>query len=195
MVDNLPALDSQDEDVDWSSGIEGYSTSADSDENSGERSPFEARALSPSSFGDDSDAEMPYETVPRKQHSTWANNQNEVERLPIKLANGTIQGRGSKLMRKSKVSSSSEDSDEGTEEEIPQRIVEDVSTGARFGRPAVLDVIGIKSKAARIESAKDQIAGICQDILADPESSVCCFPTTCRVFNRINPAWLIETTS
>lgn len=50
--------------------------------------------------------------------------------------------------------------------------VEDVSTGARFGRPAVIDIIGNKSRTARIQGAKDQIAGICQEIIADPENSV-----------------------
>lgn len=177
IVDDLPAVDSHDEDDDWSSGIEGHSTSADSGDDNGEGPSSQKRALSPASFDSDSDEEMPYEALPRKQHSAWTNEKEEVQRLPIKLANGALQGLGSKPIRQSKVPPSSEESEE-TEEEIPHQTVEDVSTGARFGRPAVLDVIGMKSRAARIESAKDQIAGICQEILGDPENSVCCFPIT-----------------
>ncbi|KAF9503148.1 hypothetical protein BS47DRAFT_1386499 [Hydnum rufescens UP504] len=54
----------------------------------------------------------------------------------------------------------------------PGSRVEDVSTGARFGRPAVVTIIGARSRKARIQGAKEQLAGICQEILADPENSL-----------------------
>ena len=57
-------------------------------------------------------------------------------------------------------------------EDTSRSRVEDVSTGARFGRPAVVDVIAQKSRKARIQGAKEQIAGLCQEILGDPENSV-----------------------
>jgi nucleolar complex protein 3 len=50
--------------------------------------------------------------------------------------------------------------------------VEDVSTGARYGRPAVVDVVGIESREERIRSAKEQIASVCNGIIADPDNSV-----------------------
>ena len=65
-----------------------------------------------------------------------------------------------------------EESAEGDTEVATLPKVEDVSTGARFGRPAVVDVIGQRSRKARIQGAKEQIAGLCQEILGDPENSV-----------------------
>ncbi|KAF9053640.1 NOC3p-domain-containing protein [Hymenopellis radicata] len=50
--------------------------------------------------------------------------------------------------------------------------LEDVSTGARFGRASVVDVLTKGSRKTRIQQAKDQIAGICQDIVAEPEMSL-----------------------
>jgi nucleolar complex protein 3 len=56
--------------------------------------------------------------------------------------------------------------------DVNTRGVEDVATGARFGRPAVRDIIQQKSRKARIEAAKEQLASICQEIMAEPENSV-----------------------
>ena len=125
-----------------------------------------------SDASDDSNEEMPYETIPRIQPTT-VKTPDEIKRLPIKLANGKIQETGIKTMisRRPPSSEESEDVSESEVEEEPQR-VEDVSTGARFGRPAVVDVLQTKSRKRRVEMAKVQIAGICQDILADPENGV-----------------------
>jgi nucleolar complex protein 3 len=65
-----------------------------------------------------------------------------------------------------------EESDEERKEVQPINRVDDVSTGARFGRAAVVDIIGTKDRDTRIAAAKEQIAGICQDILSDPEQGV-----------------------
>jgi hypothetical protein len=115
---------------------------------------------------------MPYETIPRKQ-PTALEAPDEVKRLPIKLANGKIQETGTKSIA-SRPPPSEKDSDDDSESEPEEmsRKVEDVSTGARFGRPAVVDVLQTKSRKHRVEMAKEQIAGICQDILADPENGV-----------------------
>ena len=114
---------------------------------------------------------MPYETSPRIQPTT-VKTPDAIKRLPIKLANGKIQQTGVKTMilRPPPLEEPEAVSESEVEEE-PQR-VEDVSTGARFGRPAVVDVLQTKSRKHRIEMAKEQIAGICQDILADPENGV-----------------------
>ncbi|KAF9480132.1 NOC3p-domain-containing protein [Pholiota conissans] len=120
---------------------------------------------------DDSNEEMPYETVPRKQR-VETDKPTEVERLPIKLANGKFLKTGTKTVTSKTVVVQEESSeDESEEEEEPQR-VEDVATGARFGRPAVVYVLQTKSRKRRIEMAKDQIAGICQEIMADTENSL-----------------------
>ena len=98
-----------------------------------------------------------------------------IERLPIKLADGRIQKSGNKVFLDDSEESGLDSDTESAghqAQNVPQLKVEDVSTGARFGRPAVVDVIGQKSRKARIQGAKEQIAGICQDILGDPENSV-----------------------
>ncbi len=94
------------------------------------------------------------------------------ERLPVKLADGSVQSRG-RLPRPISDSESNSEPNEATKEQIstvPK--VEDVATGARFGRPAVAAVIRTKSRKARIQLAKEQLAGLCQDIVSDPENSV-----------------------
>ncbi|KAF8959052.1 nucleolar complex-associated protein-domain-containing protein [Flammula alnicola] len=168
--DDLPSIDSHDEDGDsWSSNMEDDATDMSGDEDFSDDDAF-------SDASDDSDKEMPYETIPRKQRAD-SSEPTEVQRLPIKLANGKILQTGTKPMttatktRRREDAEEPEDSESEEEEEAPRR-VEDVATGARFGRPAVVDVLQTKSRKARVEMAKEQIATICQDILADPENSL-----------------------
>ncbi|KAJ7709940.1 nucleolar complex-associated protein-domain-containing protein [Mycena rosella] len=165
-TDDLPSVDSHDEDEDdWSSEIlsdedGALSDGGDSDDSMG----------SSSELG--SDAEMPYETAPRKRRPSWEAPAEGIQRLPIKLADGRVQKTGTKLKQLPTSEDTDDESDDEDAEvpEVPRR--EDVSTGARFARPAVVDVIGNKSRAARIQGAKDQIASVCQDIVADPENSL-----------------------
>ncbi|KAJ7046747.1 nucleolar complex-associated protein-domain-containing protein [Mycena alexandri] len=160
--DDLPSLDSHDEDgSDWSSEIPSDDENALSDGDSED--------LMPSSDLD-SDAEMPYETVPRKRRPSWETPAEGIQRLPIKLADGRIQKTGTKLKQLPTSEDTEESEDDEDVPEEPRR--EDVATGARFGRPAVIDVVANKSRAARIQGAKDQIASICQEIMADPENSL-----------------------
>ncbi|TFY66421.1 hypothetical protein EVG20_g4670 [Dentipellis fragilis] len=173
--DDLPSINSHsgDEDDDaWDSDMEENISKFSSDDDEDE-----ASDAGPSSRGRqdwDADAEMPYETAPRKRRASWDRSDEDktVDRLPIKLANGRIQKTGEKFMLQP------EDADESEEEEEihmeapepPRR--EDISTGARFGRLAVVDVIANRSRKVRLQSAKEQIAGICQEIVADPENSL-----------------------
>lgn len=166
-TDDLPSVDSHDEgEGDWDSEIPSDEDNSLSDGDSDDSMP---------SSDLDSDAEMPYETAPRKRRPSWESSANQgIQGLPIKLADGRIQKTGAKLKQlptSEDTEDESEDANEEEDEQTPRR--EDVSTGARFGRPAVVDIIGNKSRAARIQGAKDQIASICQDIMADPENSVC----------------------
>lgn len=134
-------------------------------------------AESPATSDDDSDIEMPYETAPRPQPQSWKPEKKRgVERLPIKLADGRVLPTGTK----NAVAASDDegggsdayDSDDaGISDASEGPVVEDVSTGARFGRPAVIDIIANKSRSAKIQAAKEQIASICQEIVAEPENS------------------------
>ncbi|KAF8894583.1 nucleolar complex-associated protein 3 [Infundibulicybe gibba] len=167
VADSLPSIDSngEEEEEEWTSGAEGLS-SDDSGVGSGSP-PHE------SDLDSDDDAEMPYEKTPYGRRPDWMNPEGQVvQRLPIKLANGHVQSTGTKPNPNRKIVE--EDTSDTSEEEIeaPKSRVEDVSTGARFGRPAVIDVIETKSREARVKGAKEQIAGICQEIIADPENSI-----------------------
>lgn len=162
--DDLPSLDSHDEDEDqWSSNIEDDDFDKLDD----------TWSISPSEDNSDgSDAEMPYETLPRKLPSEWkASERTEVRALPIKLADGRIKDAGIKVILKEAEDESDGDVSDKREERA-ETTIEDVSTGARFGRPAVVDVLKTKSRREKVELAKEQIANICQEILADPENSV-----------------------
>jgi nucleolar complex protein 3 len=124
---------------------------------------------------------MSYEVAPRKRRPSWdSDDDHNVHHLPTKLPDGRIQKSVNKptAVRAAADPDHVETDDDAAQQdqehaEMQARYrVEDVSTGARFGRPAVVDVIGIKSRKAKIQGAKDQIAGICQEIIADPENSV-----------------------
>lgn len=153
--DDLPSIDSHDEDNDsWSSGVDDKELAV-------------------------SDVEMPYEIVPRRRRSSWdSDSDHNIHHLPTKLPDGRIQRSVAKPTAlpaagiEADEESESETSDQEQAERRERYRVEDVSTGARFGRPAVADVIGNKSRKARIQGATDQIARICQEIIADPENSV-----------------------
>ncbi|KAL1713162.1 nucleolar complex-associated protein-domain-containing protein [Schizophyllum commune] len=160
--DDLPSIDSDGEmdDVEvWSSDVS---------EDEGDLSDEDDEDV----LDSDSDVEMPYEAAPRAAFKP-PKETNAISRLPIKLADGRVQKTGA---QPAAPLSSGEDTDESSDEEEreppPKHNVEDVSTGARFGRPAVADVISTKSRKARLQLAKDQIASICQDIVADPENSL-----------------------
>lgn len=189
--DDLPSLNSDDEDGDeaWSSGVdlsedeesdsgsdpEGGLDDEDEDSESSSSSIRGPRRKHTKEVADDE--EMSYEAAPRQSKASWNEDKEKdkgISRLPIKLADGHIQKSKSKVFLEQDA-----DSDEDPEEEEeptapPEDFrVEDVSTGARFGRPAVVDVVLTKSRKARIQAAKEQIAGICQEIVSDPENSVC----------------------
>lgn len=168
--DDLPSIDSHDEDEgSWSSGLE---NSLGSSDDGGDDIPSEDDSGGDDS--DDDDAEMSYEKAPRKRRPEWEPTKTEgVQGLPIKLADGRVRQTGTKVATAPVVIPDEDTSEEEVEEEDSRtKRMDDVSTGARFGRPAVVDVVGNKSQSARIHGAKEQIAGICQEIVADPENSV-----------------------
>ncbi|KAK0459691.1 nucleolar complex-associated protein-domain-containing protein [Desarmillaria tabescens] len=163
--DDLPSVNSDvEDDGSWTSGIDDDFDYENEDDDS------DVHLLSAS----DSDTEMPYETAPRISQVFQGPKQKTVQRLPIKLTDGRVQELGIKSTIVD--SEDSEDDVEEEEESRPvaqsSRKVDDVSTGARFGRAAIVDVITRTSRKARIQEAKHQIAGICQDIISDPESSL-----------------------
>lgn len=163
--DDLPSLNSDDEgESDWSSNVDNLEFS------SSEGDPPLPDTASDAS--EDSNTEMPYETAPRKQPLGWKTaKQTEVRALPIKLSDGRIKDTGIKVVINEPEDEGDDESERGEVLAKPLK-VEDVATGARFGRPAIVDVLETKQRKQRVELAKEQIAGICQDILANPESSV-----------------------
>ncbi|KAG5643474.1 hypothetical protein DXG03_000862 [Asterophora parasitica] len=166
--DDLPSIDSHDEDEDvWDSELD----SVEGTDEDGNGSLDYDSALS---SGDDaSDVEMSYEKAPRKRRPSWElEKSTSVKGLPIKLPDGRIKSTGTKVLADPVAAREEESEDEASEVEEEPRRVDDVSTGARFGRPAIVDVVGNKSRSARIHAAKEQIAGICQEIVADPENSL-----------------------
>jgi nucleolar complex protein 3 len=160
-----PSLDgSASENSEWNSSIEELDLSDE---------PSESEALDEQSSLADSDEEQSYERLPRKVEGTTkeaGKKQKMVSRLPIKLPSGQIQQTG--------VREGSARSDEDMEEEadaLPQKHTKPTKrdfAGARFGRASVADIIRIGSRPDRIQSAKEQIAGICQDIMSEPENGV-----------------------
>jgi nucleolar complex protein 3 len=170
-TDDLPAVDSGSEEY---SDTESLPSNDFSDKLS-ENVPISEDEEEYSVAGFDSDAEMPYEQVPWKQRSRdgVSSRTKQIEGLPIKLPDGTIQKSTKMLLVTDSDLSSNEESEEESVPRESETRVEDVTTGARFGRAAIVDIVGKSSRKERVEAAKEQIAGICQDILADPENSVC----------------------
>ena len=177
--DDLPSVNSHTDDEEvWSSDIGGDSSEADSglseDVASEEDEPLESDGHRPRAkrAGTDSDAEMFYEAVPRRRRPSWSEGEAVIDRLPIKLLDGQIQRTGHRPVAKAQPEEESE------EENTPGAVLEaeppreDITTRARFGRLSVIDVISNRSKKLRIQLAKEQIASICQEIVADPENSV-----------------------
>lgn len=134
----------------------------------------------------ESDAEQPYERIPRtKPAAPKPRDTKELPRLPIKMTDGRVKGTGSRTVANNDPSEHEDESDEEVwaEPEMPK--VEDVTTGARFGRPAVVDVLRIPARKLRVQTAKEQIASLCQEIIADPENNVrllTAFTATCDTY-------------
>jgi len=165
--DNLPSVQSHDEDEDlWNSDIE---------DDLSENSEAEEVLTNQDTQSYHSDDEMPYETTLRMHRPSWDfKDKSAIKRLPIKLADGRICQTGVRFSAPQDEYSDDNKSEGQQQGEAFRETmrVEDVSTGARFGRAAVADVVGIPSKKERIRSAKEQIAGICQEIVSDPENNV-----------------------
>lgn len=173
--DDLPSVHSHDEDEGlWDSDIEGYSKASDDDDQS------DAASDSGSSSSEQLEVEDTYAL--KGKDSAFKEQSKGSERLPVKLSDGKIKKRGYLPAEPEPEASESDDMEETTaamsrleSSMYPPR--EDISTGARFGRPAVTTVIGTKSRKARIQAAKEQLASICQEIIADPENSVRATPS------------------
>lgn len=128
-----------------------------------------------------SDEELAHERRGRPRPTEWEPPARQgPARLPVKLADGTIMPTGNLPAPPSSDESESEvdrvDPMESwaaaaSADSAPHRR-EDVATGARFGRPAVVDILTMSSRKAKIQRVKEELATICQDIVADPESNV-----------------------
>ncbi|CAE6421607.1 unnamed protein product [Rhizoctonia solani] len=163
--DDLPSIDSHSDDGDdWSS----LASDALSDEDAFSNENSDSDEGYPKQL--DSDEELPYEKAGRPRPPSP---KRQAERLPIKLGDGRIQSTGAReVLSDSEGQEESEEDESVAVSETKPPVIEDVATGARFGRPAVRDIVGQKSRKARIESAKEQLASICQEIIAEPENSL-----------------------
>jgi nucleolar complex protein 3 len=119
----------------------------------------------------ESDEEKEYEIHPRKlrQGGDEERDKHLVPRLPIKLPDGSVKPIGQRRIERA---SESPPIVQAPQRREPEPVIDDVATGARFGRLAVIDVIRIESRERRIHTAKEQLASICQDIIGDPENNV-----------------------
>lgn len=160
---DLPSINSHsDDESEWSSAL-------DDEVDSAEEGPKATPPLA------DSDEEQPYELQPRTRTVTKAADNTKckvIPRLPIKLANGLVEKTGEREGSVETLTTSDDSGGEEEEERPPPQPRSDVATGARFGRPAVVDVLTMKLRKPRVQAAKEQIAGICQDIIAEPENGV-----------------------
>ncbi|KAH8099477.1 nucleolar complex-associated protein 3 [Cristinia sonorae] len=180
--DDLPSIDSGGDDDDdedaasWNSDIEDDDLSIPDSDAADDHSSVASSSKPRRKTKDASDdEEMSYEVAPRKRRPSWDSDEEKdkgISRLPIKLADGRVQTSSAKVYLPKEEKQSESESEEEEDHEQPRPIVEDVSTGARFGRPAVVDVIGNKSRKARLQLAKEQIASLCQEIISDPENSL-----------------------
>lgn len=176
--DDLPSINSHTDDEEvWSSDLREKPSEVDSDlsEDDASLQDDELNSSQPRSrtrrAATGSDAEMSYEAVPRRRRPSWSEGEVVIDRLPIKLRDGKVQRTGPKLIIPAQSEEESEEDSRGrTPEPEPPR--EDITTGARFGRLSVIDVISNPSRKLRIQLAKEQVASICQEIVADPENSV-----------------------
>jgi nucleolar complex protein 3 len=174
--DDLPSIHSHSEDEGlWDSDVEGYLTPS-GDDDAGDGGDRASNASVPSHSSSPSESLEVEDLYERKTRNLSLNEEPKgAERLPVKLPNGEIKKRGFLPVTEQFEESDNEGIEAATAamshlENKPPR--EDISTGARFGRPAVTAVIGNKSRKARIQGAKEQLANICQDIVADPENNV-----------------------
>lgn len=162
MEDDLPDINRHSEDEgEWNSSI-------GSDDFGGRCS----KSGGGDNLSEDSDVEMPYETAPRPRRPSWDENSDDgVQRLPIKLLDGKVKNVGTKLRSTRDGSREESDKEEAAKEPTPEPR-EDATLGSRLGRRSVVDVVTIKSRRERIYAVKEQIAGICQEVIGDPEDSV-----------------------
>lgn len=188
--DDLPSINSNsgdEEEDDWNSAISDDDDLATVDSTlSDDDVDPEPSARKPRSRPRDSDfdVEMSYEAQARKRRPSWDDEDEKkaIDRLPIKLADGRIQKSGEQIVIREKEVEESEDEEEEPAPANTQSKREDISTGARFGRASVVDVLQTKSRKARVQAAKEQIAGICQEIIGDPEDGVST-PHITRIFD------------
>lgn len=131
----------------------------------------------------ESDLERAYENKKRRKDDKPSSTS---QLLPIRLADGSVAPHPREPapaplpLPKSRVTF---DLSEEEDEEVPTPPDETVVAayakmgrsdplGARFGRPAVKDVLAIKDSSTRLNKAREEIASLSRDIIASPELGV-----------------------
>ncbi|KAG9001125.1 hypothetical protein FRB94_004923 [Tulasnella sp. JGI-2019a] len=151
LEDDLPPVDDHsDDEEDWSSdfvSLEGSEIDIGSEEEQ---------------IGSSEDElEDAYE---RRSRHTEENSKKGAARLPVKLLDGTVKHRGHRPAEIAEPESSEEESDD-SDEETEQ-------AAGPSGSQARVEAIPADSRKARVRSAQEEIAVICQEIVTDPENNL-----------------------
>ncbi|KAG8977789.1 hypothetical protein FRB90_008681, partial [Tulasnella sp. 427] len=179
--ETVSASADEDEEEPWSSTLEslpGTDDEEDDEEEGNEENEDTGETKADSS---DSDEELAHEREGRTRPTEWEPPARKgPARLPIKLADGTLKPTGNLPAPPSSDESESEGErvdpiaswQAAAEADAAPSRREDVATGARFGRPAVVDLLKQSSRKEKIQRVKEELATICQDIIADPETNL-----------------------
>ncbi|KIO27504.1 hypothetical protein M407DRAFT_232764 [Tulasnella calospora MUT 4182] len=176
----LSASGDEDEEP-WSSTLESLPATDEEDGEETDEASDEEDTGDTKAGSSDSEEELTHERRGRARPTEWEPPARQgPARLPVKLADGTIKPTGNLPAPPSSDESESEaervDPIEswaaaaGADSASSRR--EDVATAARFGRPAVVDLLKMSSRKAKIQRVKEELATICQDIVADPENNL-----------------------
>jgi nucleolar complex protein 3 len=154
----------------WDSDIENFQIQLGT--TLGETSGAEDASIGSGSSSSAVNVEEVYERSQAMKKVDVKENHRGPERLPVKLPGGKVEKRGYLSANDTLEKDEESDLEESAVLPTPEPPRDDISTGARFGRPAVVSILQNKSRKVRILAAKEQLASICQEILADPENSV-----------------------
>lgn len=178
--ETLSASENEDEEP-WSSTLGSLPGTDDEDDDEEDEAGNGGDTGDTKADSSDSDEELTHERRGRARPTEWEPPARQgPARLPVKLADGTIKPTGN-LPAPSSSDESESDAERvdpiaswaaaaGADTASSRR--EDVATGARFGRPAVVELLTQPSRKAKIQRVKEELATICQDIVADPETNV-----------------------
>jgi len=117
----------------------------------------------------------------KKLRRTSSNIPAKPARLPVKLPNGVVQQvektSDNSISSKRQVTFAQSEDESVEGEEMPQQSLRPMPRsdplGPRFGRMGVRSILELDVKQDRLLAARQELAALSNDIMADPENSVC----------------------